>query len=262
MRRILVATPLKSAIPPAYNRALIDLKSRATPELILDSIFISGTGVNFARNEIALYARNNHYDEILWWDVDLKPTTAQFDRLLAHDEDIVCAMYCRRDVQTNWHITALPGVQTRPDGLQQVFKCAIGFSKMKTSVFDRIAARFPDRACGRVEKHGDQPVYMHEFFPMELIGPNSTQGRLEAIRRYVIDENGSDIMAVKAALTTRHIEHSVLTGEDYCFCRLAIASGQSIFLDTQMIVAHTGEQDFPIPTEQLEAALKENWRKS
>lgn len=260
MRRILVATPLKGDIPAAYNRALIELKSKATPELVLDSIFVSGTSVNFARNEEVYYARQNKYDEILWWDADLKPTDDQFTRILAHDEDIVCAMYCRREVQTNWHITALPNVQTRPDGLQQVFKSAIGFSKMKVSVFDKIAERFPDRACGRVERHGDTPVYLHEFFPMELIGPNSTQGRLESIRRYVLDDGGTDIELVRVALTKRHAENSVLTGEDYCFCRLALATGLKIFLDTKMIVAHTGTQDFPIPTEQLEKALAEKWR--
>ncbi len=260
MRRILIASPIRGEIPQKFHRALIDLKASPPPGVVLDTVQISGTSVNFARNEIVYYARQNAYDEIWWWDVDLNPTQEQKARMLSQTEDIVCAMYPRRLVETSWHITALPGVDTRADGLQQVFKCAIGFSKMKVSVFDRMAEKFPDRACGVVQKFGDKPLMMVEFFPMSLVGPNSPEGRLEAIRRYVEDDGGTDIELVKTLLTRRHETPSILTGEDYGFCRLAVAAGIKIHLDTTMIVKHSGQTEFPIDTEVLKAALAEGWR--
>lgn len=259
MRHILVATPLKGGIPTAYYLAMIGLLQKSRSELQFQSVFLTGTSVNFARNEIAKMARDGKFTHVLWWDVDLKPTPEQFDRLIAHDEDIVCAMYPRRTVTTSWHITAVRGEPTREDGLQKVFKTAIGFSIMRVSVLEKIAATYPDHDCIRGEEYGKEAVHLHEFFPMGLLGPNSPVGRLESIKKYLA-EGGDKIEVVRTLISKKHEGQTMLTGEDYYFCRLALGAGFSIHLDTKMIVKHTGETDFPIETEELTAAANEKWR--
>ncbi len=248
--KILIATPLKGGIPTGYNLSLIGLLQKTTMERQFQSVFLTGTSVNFARNELAMIARRDKFTRILWWDVDLKPTVEQAMRLISFDEDIVCAMYPRREVRTTWHITAVKGEPTRPDGLQKVFKSAIGYSCMKVSALEKIAATYPDHDCVRGEEVGTEAVALHEFFPMGILGPNSPVGRLESVRKYIA-QGGTEIAEVNRIANSRHPGQTMLTGEDYYFCRLALGAGVSIHLDTTMIIKHTGELDFPVPTEDL-----------
>ncbi len=260
VRKILIATPLKGEISKEYNLALLSILQKSGPDLQFSYVFITGTAVHFARNEAALIARRDGYTDIIWWDADLRPTSAQVDRLLSFDEDIVAMMYPRREVKTSWHITAIKDEPTRPDGLQKVFKCAIGFSIMKVSALNRIAAAYPDHDCIRSEQaNGENLAHLHDFFPMGILGPNSPVGRLESIKRYLLG-GGIEIEVVKDIVTRRNPEQTMLTGEDYYFCRLALGAGISIHLDTQSIIKHKGDVEFPIETEELKVALAEGWR--
>lgn len=260
MRKILIGTPLKGDVSRRYFSLVLKLLMRTTEKQQFCPMFISGTAIHFARDEIVAQARKDGFTHILWWDADLVPTEAQIDRMLSFDEDIVCAMYCKKQVETGWHITAIKGEPTRSDGLQSVFKCAIGFSIMKISVFERLAAAYPDDACHSVDSNGKTSVSFQHFFPMRVMGPNSAVGRLEGIREY-LHNGGESIDMIRQIANHPRDGGNTLTGEDYSFCRNVLGAGMKILLDTTSIIKHTGECDYPIDTAEMEKALKEQWRK-
>ncbi len=268
MRKILIGTPLKGGIEPDYFKGLFDLLHSKVEGCGFGYTFLKGTGVNFARNELADYGRTKKYDELIFWDADLKPTPEHFHRLISHDVDFVAGFYTKRDLATHFHVEPLPGEEPDKNGLLKVRQCAIGFSKIKVSALDRMAGLLPERHH-ILHEGGDAQKPMVEFFPNEIIGPNSNLGRLEAIKA-ILTATDSSATTDSIILAYHKLQHamfdvfeqpSVILGEDYGFCRLAHQCGFTLHLDTHLMLPHTGGCDFPIPTATLEKMLQEPWRK-
>src|SRR6185295_4988433 len=151
-------------------------------------------------------------------------------------------------------------------------RAAIGFSKIKTSAFRKIKEAFPERAHLQHNEGDKEPSEQFEFYPSELVGPNSIVGQWEAIQSQLEDDsdwlgspnfnyqdayirlNGLAGWSGKKSDAPSHI-----LGEDYGFCRLARNAGLDLWLDTELLVPHEGTTDFPIPTETLQEMLKEPW---
>ena len=147
MRRVVIATPVSGGIPVFYVRNLLQAISAKIENIGWIPMFMMGQAVHTARSEIVMEARKLKADELVFLDKDLDVNVNQMMRLLSHEhEDIVCAMYCKKTIDTHWHVQGW-SEEEEPDknGLLRVKQAAIGFSKIRMSVFDRIAAKNPDR---------------------------------------------------------------------------------------------------------------------
>ena len=267
MRKILIATPLKGGVDEHYVQALFNLVSASVPDCKFGFCFVSQTSIDLARCEIAMHVLMNGYDELVFWDKDIRPTGSQFMRLLSHEnEDVVCGLYCLRRKDTGWHFYGFEGHGVEPSGLLRVSQCAIGFSKIKASVFSRLAEAFPERAA-IARDNGREPRLLHQFFPQGIVGPNSTEGRMDAIKAWFGSAKPSDFKSaadvldkIRDLLTRKHSDPSCILGEDFFFCRLCLAIGIQVKIDTHLVIPHLGNCEFPIPTAELQEMLKEPWR--
>jgi len=267
-RRILIATPLKGDLPSAYFKTSLQMATAAIPDVKLDWIVLEGPAVQMARNEIVGYAREQKFDELIFWDKDVlaedhgaNVTAGALMRLIGHDVDIVCAPYSARSLDTHWHIQTKDGIEPRTDGLQEVVRSCIGFSKIKLSVFDAIEKDNPDRKAVLIDPN-KAPKPCTEFFPMGVQGKNTPEHRINQIRA-VFNENiaaSAKLQRIERELNMRYDEPNLFAGEDYWFCDLARASGFSIFIDTLLVLGHSGKVTLPIPTLKLFEMMKEPWR--
>ena len=273
IRRILIATPLKGDIPKAYFQTSLQLATANLENVKLDWVLLDGPAIMQARNEIAAYALDNKFDEIIWWDKDVladvdgrNQTAAAIIRLIKHDVDVVCGIYSTRSLETHWHMEIIDGENPDKNGLQKVKRSAIGFSKMKMSVFKAIQAKFPDRQAVLVDPL-KEPKTVFEFFPMGLQGPNTPEGRLEKIKEEIERWQNKDITSEVAMnlvvrnATIRFDQPSYFASEDYWFCDLIRAAGIPIHIDTLLVMGHQGKAVFPITTPRLLQILSEPWRK-
>ena len=275
LRRILIATPLKGDIPKAYFQTSLQLiASDLGDDIKLVYIMLDGPAVQMARNEIAHYSVENKFDEVVFWDKDVladydgvNQTAAAVNRLLRHDVDIVCGLYSTRSLETHWHIDPLPDEeQPNAAGLQRVNRSAIGFSKIKTKVFRKIAEDNPDRV-GYLIDPNRPPKMVPELFPMGIQGKNTPEGRIKEIKKVISDSKIKDlkpeviVSLIERALTIKYDEVNLYASEDYWFCDLARASGFDIHIDTNLIMGHEGRCVFPITTPRLLSLLSEPWRK-
>lgn len=264
MRKILICTPLRGDLPATYLNTLFRVMMSRVPGISLAYAFIGGAAVQWARDEAVQMARDRNCTELIFWDKDLEPTAEDWVRLLSHEKhDLVCALYAKRDVLTYWHATFQDDKEPDINGICQVFQSAIGFSKIKMSVFDKILANTPERVY-TINNAGDPPRKLHEYFPMERVGPNTAAGKLARIDKLLDGSRGVDILYddIIGIIEDSNYTANAMQGEDYSFCRLATQAGVPILLDTQLMVAHNGDCRFPIRTEILEAALAEEWRKT
>lgn len=270
MKRILIATPLKGDIPRSYFKTSLQLAAAKIPDVKLDWCLLEGPAVQQARNELVAYAFEHKFDELVWWDKDVLAeqhgedvTAGALLRLLKHDVDIVCAIYATRSLKTHWHMHLIPGEHANEEGLQKVSRSALGFSKMKMSVFKRIAELNSWRR-GILVDPNHPPHPLHEFFPMGLQGPNTPERRLETIRETLGEPaKNNDIMVerIKRLVDLKYDEPNVFVSEDYWFCDLVQKAGIDIHIDTKLIMAHSGKVALPIETPQLLEMLSEPWRK-
>jgi len=269
IRRILVATPLKGDIPSAYFKASLQLATASLPGIKLDWVFLEGPAVQMARNELVSYAREEKFDEMIFWDKDViadadgeNLTSGAVLRLLSHDKDIVCAPYSARSMSTHWHVQPIPGETPDDKGLQKVARVCIGFSKIKMSVFDRIEAKIPWRKAVLIDPN-HAPKTVTEFFPMGLQGKNTPEYRLKQIESLLSENFKSTdalVARLKRELELQYDEPNLFAGEDYWFCDLAREAGIDIHLDTMLVMGHMSRVSLPISTPGLFRALQEPWR--
>lgn len=270
MKRILIATPLKGDIPPAYFKASLQLATMNSKDYKFDWCLLDGPAVQQARNELAHYAVQQKFDEIIFWDKDVvceqhgeNVTAGAILRLLKHDKDIVCGIYSTRTMQTHWHLYTIPGEEADENGLQRVSRCAIGFSKIKTSVFKKLAEDNPWRTAVLVDPNKN-PQTMPELFPMGLQGPGTPESRLISIKEALQEPASSHEIMVKRIerlVDLKYDQPNVFISEDYWFCDLLAKSGINLYVDTKLILGHRGTVTLPIETPLLLESLSEPWRK-
>jgi len=269
-KKILIATPLKGDIPKSYFKTSLQLATANLPGIKLDWCLLDGPAVHQARNELVAYAFEHNFDELIFWDKDVLAeqhgedvTAGALMRLLSHDVDMVCGLYSTRSLKTHWHTHLIKGEETGEDGLQKVSRCAIGFSKIKMSVFRRIAEKNPWRKGVLVDpNHPPHPVA--EFFPMGLQGEGTPEARMKAILDALEQPAKShEIMVerIRRLATMQYDQPNVFISEDYWFCDLVRDAGIDIHLDTLLVLGHTGKMTFPIETPALLEILSEPWRK-
>jgi hypothetical protein len=269
-RNILIATPLKGDVPKNYFVTSLQLAAQKLSDIKLDWILLDGPAVQMARNQLAAYAIEKNFHELIFWDKDVvaqtdgqNTTVSAIMRLISHDVDMVCGIYGTRSMDTHWHVQPLPGEQPGLDGLQKVKRCCIGFSKIKTSVFKKLIVDNPDRLAIMADPN-HEPKVIPELFPMGIQGKNTAESRLSEVKAILGDQTLQDhakLARIDRELGLTYDEKNLYAGEDYWFCDLVRASGFEVYLDTNLMMSHTGSANFPISTEELVKALNEPWRK-
>jgi hypothetical protein len=268
-KRILIGTPLKGDIPKSYFRTSLQMATAQVPDVKLDWILLDGPAVQIARNEIAHYAVEQKFDELIFWDKDVLAmrngedvTAAALMRLISHDRDIVTAVYSSRSLNTHWHVHPIKGEEPDEAGLQRVERASIGFSKIKVPVFKKIALANIDRAAMLVDPN-KAPKLVPELFPMELRGRNTSQYRLQQIWAALSEVKNDEVLRarIERELTIRYDEPNSYISEDFGFCDLARAAGYDIWMDTLMVLGHQASVTVPIESGKLLEMLSEPWRK-
>lgn len=269
-KRILIATPLKGDIPKSYFRTSLRLATAKIPDVQLDWCLLDGPVVQQARNELVEHALKHKFDEVVFWDKDVllesageDLTSGAFMRLISHDKDMVCGIYSTRSAKTHWHMHLIPGEQPDDAGLQKVERCAIGFCKIKTDVFRKIAKDNPWRTAVLFDPNSE-PRNVTEFFPMGLKGPGTPEERLKSIKEAISEPAKSHeivVRRIERLIDVKYDQPNVFISEDYWFCDLVRASGFDIHMDTRLILGHTGKVTLPLETPLLFQMLSEPWRK-
>ena len=274
-RKVLIATPLKGDIPKSYFLSSLQLYAANIPDVKLDWFLLDGPAIQVARCELAYYAMQNKFDEVIFWDKDVvaedenhkNVSAGAIMRLLSHDVDFVCGLYSTRDINTHWHVQTIEGEEAGKDGLQKVKRCAIGFSKMKVDMLREMCRDNPDREVLLIDPN-NPPRTMTELFPMGISGKNTPEFRLKNIAEFLTKAkqpeanlDAATILArIDRELTVRYDEPNLYIGEDYWFCDLARASGYDVHLDTMLVLGHKANVTVPIPTKDLIKMLGESWR--
>lgn len=263
--RFLIVTPLKGEVTARYTKTMIELTEGQIPGFTFGHVFISGNCVMGARDWGAYRMDTEGYDGIVWWDSDLVPTTADFVRLVSHEQEFVCAAYCGRDTTAHWHFEHVPDTGMTPAGLWAVKKSAIGFARIKKSVFDKIRAAHPERTYKNREQ-GVDVTQLHQFHPWQIIGPNSDMGKLKRLKELLAGQldhahNATELLReVSGIVFDPDYSQNLMQGEDYGFCRMAREVGVDLWVDSKLVVGHRAEITLPIPHDDLVRMVAEPWR--
>ncbi len=268
MRNVLLFCPVKGSLPVWQTRNLVDISRTKFEGVNLKIRFLEGAPIQQARNEGVQIARDEKCVEIVQVDSDLNLGPKELAQLLSHDESVVCALYCHRSLETKWMVTPNnPPSPNRGDGLMAVKQSAIGCSKIKLSVFDKLQADNPDRSGVLTDRAGGSKS-VWDFFAFERVGLNTAESRLKSIeavlRRKVDcrlpDDDKAQLLEIDNIVSTTYLADNLHVSEDYRFCQLCEKSGIPIHVDTGLIVQHATEVMLPIPTAQLYDLLQESWR--
>lgn len=263
--RVLFGTPVKGMVSHRYSNIMMEILLNPPPGHVFGHVFLAGTIVTAARDQIAAEMERGNWDKLVFWDDDMEPTIAQTHRLLSHDKDFVCGGYCKRDIHTAWHIHPAKDAEILPDGLWRMHKAALGYSVIGKNVFAAIRAKFPERQY-EIREEGQKPMKLFEFFPWEIVGQNTPRQKIARLQK-LFQENSKPWSAsklleqVEQIVTADDYADNSLRGEDYAFCELAREAGVEIWLDSQLIIQHVGSCSYPISHDNLIKMTTEEWRR-
>lgn len=265
MRRVLVATPLKGKVSAAYLKSAIQIITAKSKDIEIGHIILEGPAINHARPQLVQWAIDNKYDELIFWDADLVAELGMFQRLLSHRQPIVAALYTKRSLDTYFHVNAWDEDANKNaigDGLVRVKQMAIGFSKLDLKLMRDYIQKHPER-WAVMHDGGDNPTKIYDLFPMELVGPNTANARIEEVKKWLTKKADLplNLDELKEIVFKKHPEENQFQGEDYGFCRLMREEGIPMYVDTKMIIPHSTEVSVPIPTGKLLDLINEDWRK-
>lgn len=253
MKKLLLATPLREGASSNYIQELMDIANRGVPGYEVQTIFLSGPSVNFARNEIAYHAVAHDFDELVQVDEDLMHWGRNLPRLMSHDVDVVGGVYCKkRPGKPTWLFTPLPkpeGVSIQDNGLIECSGIATGFLRCRVEVLRKIMRDNPERVFS-AKATAEEPVTTRcDWFPMGVWGPGTHEGRLRLIREEL--QLGADLNRIKQ-IAFDYEPPGRLLGEDYYFCALARQSGFKVYADLGMgVLPHIGNSAYPITQEMV-----------
>jgi len=249
MKTALLGIPVKGQMPVWAVRNLINISRTNFGDWTIKIRLLEGAPTQQARNELAQAASDEKAECLVMLDADLNAGPKELARILSHDEDIVCSLYPHRSLDTAWMVTPTnPPSEQREDGLMRVKQSAIGFSKIRLSVFDRLQKDNPDRVGVLTDRAGDSKR-LWDFFSFELVGLNTPESRLQTIKAILErkvdcrlpDDDKSDLVAIGSALETTYLADNLHVSEDYRFNQLCEKSGITVFVDTQLIVSHAAD---------------------
>jgi len=198
LKRLLIATPLREGASSNYVQQLIPLIKNGVRGYDIHTLFIAGPSVNFARNEIAFYAMNEGFDELVQIDEDLMHWERYLPRLMSHDVDIVAGVYCKKKVgKPFWLFTPKPGATAQPDGLLEVTGVATGFLRTKVDVLRKMFTHNPDNKFTAKAHEGDPATVRYDWFRMGVMGKGTAKPGQAA--PWVLEDATGNAKAVKAA---------------------------------------------------------------
>jgi len=269
MRKILIATPVKGGLSEEYVAQLLSLFIAKVPEIQLDWLPCTGTSVALARNELAFAALQRNCDTLVFQDKDLFERSPQlyvnlFCRLISHKEPIVAVQYCGHGLPSQFHGCKYDeAAQPNENGLLKMFQMPIGFCKIEVEALKTIMRNTPQLAYWNKELKGEAE-HRHQFFPTQIVGPNTAEGKLERIRK---EWNSGKYLCGDAfegkldeILNDGDYSANTMYGEDYYFCKLAREAGLELYLDTTAIIPHQTGIKLPMPAADLKAELAASWR--
>lgn len=158
---------------------------------------------DFARNKCVHYfLHDTQATDLFFIDSDEGWDPKAIPRVLSYDEEIVGGLPPKKCDPPAFHSNALTGVIQH--GLFQSLECGTGFLRIKREVFGKIRAAYPD-----LKTHDQNP----------------------------------EIPYFQAGYRNGHlVKDRGFLGEDMFFCRLWIAMGEFIWIDSDITFTHRGSK--------------------
>ena len=252
--KIAVVSPAKNGLPWYFLEPMMRLSRLDHPKFEFHfSVEAGNNAINISRNILAnnVMESPENFHKLVQIDSDALWTVEQLVQLVDHEEDIVAAPYCRKSGgPVSWLIVKSPGAETREDGLLQCDFMGTHFFSVSLACLRKMRETLPEILFEYDDKDGllDKKV-MAELFPIGLVGPNSTLGKIQRIKAVLRQGLPASecVGQIGTILTQVHPQKSRLLGEDYHFTFMARKCGFKCWADTKAgPVGHVGDICYPV----------------
>lgn len=212
--KLFVAYPSYNGLTEEFVRSLMHLaQAKPCPMVMRD--WPGDSAIGRARNNCVAEFLKSDCTEMLFVDTDLIFSPEHVARIVTHDVDIVGGCYPKKQMELGWVLNAhtdYPDPQS--DGLHRVRYVGTGFMRIRRSVFERMAAAYPELSYE--PDSGETGETKHDFFQFGVYRPTP-----DAPGRYL--------------------------SEDWYFCQRALDMNIPVYADTGIILKHVGKFIYPDP---------------
>lgn len=210
-RVVFLGTPVRDGVPPHYVSALFGSLLASQGKYHFEFGLNAMGSVALSRDILArLTLDMKECEGVLMIDADMKWKPEHVFQILDHNKPIVGGVYARKQVDSRWVMTGLPGEEVdEKTGLLKVKEIGTGFLWIAREVLEKMVKEMPEIEFDAADERDVVRPMWNFFF----------QG----------------------------VRNRRLLGEDYGFCDSARRLGYDILADTRCVIPHTGNADYPLP---------------
>lgn len=211
---VFIALPVYSALYVEFTGSLLNALRTINARL---EFHAGDSLVTRARNNVVHNFLQTDIPWLLFLDTDLVFPVEHLQRLLSWSTEypIIGGCYPKKKLgPPEWVVNALPGVECRPDGLQEVAEVGTGMMRIHRSVFGALREAFPQL---RYRCDGNRDI-RYDFFPVGTW--KSANAKPEDDARYL--------------------------SEDWFICEMARSIGYRVYADTKVTAQHIGLAAYPL----------------
>ena len=213
--KLFIALPIHDTVNPKFMLSLLKTVAHYAGSDCMVYPHVGDSLINRARNSITRQFLMSDATHLLMIDSDLVFSNQQIEEIWKHDLDIVGGTYFKQNQESAMAVcNTLPGPQQfEKDGrLLRVKYVGTGFICIKRCVFERM-----------IEKFGADMKYTCDH-----------------------DDKTAEMDFWRSAPYKYPDGHTRYLSEDWWFCQRAIDCGFKIFMDLQVICAHSGLVEYPL----------------
>lgn len=166
--------------------------------------------VTRARNNlIAKGMTNGKATHFMFIDADVGFDTTDIYKLLAHDKDVICGLYPKKDYPIEYVVNRIKNEDPDENGLIRVAHAGTGFMLIKRAVIEKMFKHFPNT------KYNNDTGLDAKYEP----------------NMYALFDTGIS-------------QHKQYLSEDYMFCERWTSLGGEVWVDTTIRLSHSGYHTF------------------
>lgn len=227
-RKVFIAIPSFWHIDPHFHQCCLKAFSdfRDSPDVpgalhgqVMHS-FGDSPNVGRSRNMLTHAFLKSDCTDLLFIDSDLIFNKAQIDRIVAHEEDVVGGIYCKKqEGPVQPCINSMKGAELKENGLAQVAYIGTGFLRIRRAVFERMIAELGEDLWYNSDTKPEHKEYC--FWGMGVYKYK------DGNRRWL--------------------------SEDWFFCQRCMDLGIKVFADRRVVLKHSGHAIYPLSYQEREA---------
>ena len=248
-KKVFIALPTYAQLYAQFALSLIHALRKVSPHQVLIKELIGESLIPRGRNTLVTEFLNTDCTHLLFLDTDLVFQDDTLGRMMAHDLDIVCGVYPKKQLKLSY---VMNKIYEQNEHMWSVRESGTGAMLIKREVFLKMSSMSDEEGVAgwfidQPSIGTDNPVMKYDYFRTGNFNLGKDEDKTLYWDKGELPE-GFEYLEGTEKLT--------YLSEDWYFCQRWKQMGGDIWVDTTCTFDHVGQYQFAPPYKDLKEAVE------